>query len=68
VSYNFDLVEFPSEEAAGFSVFYKNPSGEIFQTYSTYARGVEMVHGTYHLLTSYPRAGTRSVRRNQQSW
>jgi predicted dithiol-disulfide oxidoreductase (DUF899 family) len=39
VAYNFDLVEFPSAEAPGISVFYKDESGSIFHTYSCYARG-----------------------------
>jgi predicted dithiol-disulfide oxidoreductase (DUF899 family) len=32
VEYNFGLVEFPSAEAPGISVFYKNKSGTIFHT------------------------------------
>jgi len=34
VNYNFDLVEFPSAEAPGISVFYKDEDGNIFHTYS----------------------------------
>ena len=33
----FDLVEFPSAEAPGISVFYKDQNGSIFHTYSAYA-------------------------------
>src|SRR5438309_3497905 len=40
VSYNYDMTEFPSEEAPGASVFYKDETGGIFHTYSTYARGL----------------------------
>src|SRR5262244_364951 len=36
VNYNFGMQKFPSEEAPGLSVFYKNKNGEIFHTYSTY--------------------------------
>jgi len=50
VEYNFDLVEFPSEEAPGISVFYRDKDGNIFHTYSAYARGTETGLGTY----SYP--------------
>jgi len=39
VDYNFDLVEFPSAEAPGISIFYKDRNGSIFHTYSSYARG-----------------------------
>ena len=36
VNYNYDMVEFPSAEAPGISVFYKDKSGDIFHTYSCY--------------------------------
>src|SRR6266481_2387836 len=41
VEYNYDLVQFPSAEAPGVSVFYKDEDGNIFHTYSAYARGSE---------------------------
>src|SRR6202789_1429087 len=50
VEYNFSMTEFPSEEAPGISVFYKNKNGDIFHTYSCYARGTEVGVGTYAYL------------------
>src|SRR6267142_6404559 len=47
VNYNYTMQEFPSEEAPGFSVFYKDASGHVFHTYSTYGRGLEQLVGTY---------------------
>jgi predicted dithiol-disulfide oxidoreductase (DUF899 family) len=38
VYYNYDMSEFPSEEAPGHSAFYKDATGAIFHTYSGYAR------------------------------
>lgn len=55
VDYNYTLQEFPSEEAPGISVFYKDANGEIFHTYSTYGRGVEPAVGTYMLLDLAPK-------------
>jgi predicted dithiol-disulfide oxidoreductase (DUF899 family) len=55
VEYNFDLVEFPSAEAPGISVFYKDESGAIFHTYSAYARGSENVVNTYNYLELVPK-------------
>jgi predicted dithiol-disulfide oxidoreductase (DUF899 family) len=55
VSYNYDVVEFPSEEAPGASVFYKNEGGEIFHTYSTYARGLDLLVGAYNFLDLVPK-------------
>ena len=52
IDYNFDLVEFPSAEAPGISVFYKNKNGDVFHTYSAYARGTESVLNTYNYLES----------------
>ena len=55
VYYNYDMPEFPSEEAPGVSVFYKDPSGAVFHTYSTYARGLEMLVGAYNFLDLVPK-------------
>lgn len=42
------------EEHHGISVFYKNPAGDIFHTYSCYARGVDILCGTHNLLDLTP--------------
>lgn len=39
----------------GLSVFYRNDKGEIFHTYSTYARGLDMLVGAYHYLDLTPK-------------
>ncbi|WP_321476283.1 DUF899 domain-containing protein [uncultured Paludibaculum sp.] len=53
--YNFGMNRFPQDEAPGVSVFYKDPAGSIFHTYSAYARGVESLLGTYDLLDMTPK-------------
>jgi len=55
INYNFDLVEFPSAEAPGISIFYKDKNGEVFHTYSAYARGTENVVNTYNYLDLVPK-------------
>ena len=55
VEYNYTLEEFPSEEAPGLSVFYKNAAGQIFHTYSTFARGLESLLGAYMMLDLVPK-------------
>jgi predicted dithiol-disulfide oxidoreductase (DUF899 family) len=55
VDYNYRMESFPSEEAPGISVFYRNDAGDVFHTYSTYARGVESMMGTYRLLDLVPK-------------
>ena len=55
VDYNYTMQEFPSEEAPGISVFYKDAAGNVFHTYSTYGRGVEPLVGTYMILDMVPK-------------
>jgi len=55
VSYNYEEQEFPSEEAPGASVFFKDAQGEIFHTYSCYGRGLDILIGTYNFLDLAPK-------------
>jgi len=55
VNYNYTMQEFPSAEAPGLSVFYKDADGVVFHTYSTYGRGVELLMGTYRILDLVPK-------------
>jgi predicted dithiol-disulfide oxidoreductase (DUF899 family) len=52
--YNYEITTFPSEERPGASVFFKNEAGEVFHTYSTYGRGLDMFLGAYHFLDIAP--------------
>ncbi len=55
VDYNYTLQEFPSAEAPGLSIFFKDASGDIFHTYSTYGRGLELLMSTYRILDVVPK-------------
>ena len=55
VYYNYEMGEFPTEEAPGASVFYKNASRDIFHTYSTYGRGLDILLGAYNFLDLAPK-------------
>jgi len=55
VEYNFEMTRFPSTEAPGISVFYKDSRGDIFHTYSAYARGTETAVTTYNYLDLVPK-------------
>ncbi|HET7836925.1 MAG TPA: thioredoxin family protein [Variovorax sp.] len=55
VRYNYVTQAFPAEEAPGISVFYKDDADQVFHTYSTYGRGVEVMMGTYDLLDLTPK-------------
>ena len=53
--YNFSTTKVYGDEMPGISVFARNKAGEVFRTYSTYARGLDMVIGTYQLLDLAPK-------------
>ncbi len=48
--YNYETEELMSDEMPGLSVFYKDENGGVFHTYSTYARGLDILVGTYNFL------------------
>ena len=55
MNYNFGTAKFGGDEAPGISVFSKNEAGELFHTYSTYGRGLDMLNGAYHLMDLVPK-------------
>jgi predicted dithiol-disulfide oxidoreductase (DUF899 family) len=55
VVYNYALAEFPSGEAPGASVFYKDGANDIYHTYSAYARGLDILIGAYNFLDLAPK-------------
>ena len=44
-----------AEELPGISAFYKDDAGNVFHTYSTYGRGVELMMGAYDFLDIAPK-------------
>ena len=68
VYYNYGLRRFPTEEAPGISVFYKDDGGGIFHTYSTYGRGVEVMMGTYNLLDLMPKGRDERDVAHKMEW
>jgi len=55
VDYNYGRWRYPHEELPGVSVFCKNDGGEVFHTYSTFGRGVEVMMGAYNLMDLTPK-------------
>lgn len=66
--YNFHVGKFPVEEAPGVSVFYKNDAGEIFHTYSCYARGLDMLNGAYHYIDLTPKGRDEDDLPHTMAW
>jgi predicted dithiol-disulfide oxidoreductase (DUF899 family) len=50
VDYNFGTMRVGPGEMPGLSAFRRGDDGAIYHTYSTYARGIEMLNSAYHLL------------------
>jgi len=66
--HNFTTQPPPGSEVVGISVFYKDETGKVFHTYSTYSRGVDMVNGAYHYLDLVPKGRDEAGQRNPQFW
>jgi predicted dithiol-disulfide oxidoreductase (DUF899 family) len=66
--YNYELTTFPSDERPGASVFCKNESGEIFHTYSSYGRGLDILIGAYNLLDLAPKGRDEDGLKWSMAW
>jgi len=53
--YNYQMITPPLEDLSGRSVFYRDETGQIFHTYSSWARGGDLLLGTYNLLDLTPK-------------
>lgn len=53
-TYNYRKTSFPSTEAPGISSFYRD-GDDMFHTYSTYGRGLDIFIGAYNLLDIAPK-------------
>ncbi len=53
-------------EEKAHSIFYKDGRGDLFHTYSCYARGIEVVNGAYHFIDLLPKGRDEGI--HPQSW
>ncbi len=68
VYYNYEMMSFPPDERPGLSVFFKDANGEIFHTYSTYARGLDILIGAYNFLDFVPKGRDEAGLKHSMSW
>lgn len=66
--YNYQMIDPGIEELPGYSVFAKNETGEVFHTYSAFARGGEALLGTYALLDMTPKGRGELLNGNLTDW
>jgi predicted dithiol-disulfide oxidoreductase (DUF899 family) len=55
VEYNYRPIKTTMSELPGISVFFRDEDGAVYHTYSTYARGLDMLNGAYHMLDLVPK-------------
>lgn len=53
--YNYKMQDPGATEREGVSVFFKDPAGNLFHTYSAYARGIDLVNTAYNYLDLLPK-------------
>jgi predicted dithiol-disulfide oxidoreductase (DUF899 family) len=66
--YNYRDGAQPMEEMSGNSIFYKDETGVVFHTYSSFARGGEVMLAAYALLDMTPIGRNERIRGNLTDW
>jgi predicted dithiol-disulfide oxidoreductase (DUF899 family) len=69
VYYNFEKTPAPPvEEFPGLSVFAKDESGDVYHTYSTYARGLDALIGAYQFIDLTPKGRDEDGLAHSMAW
>jgi predicted dithiol-disulfide oxidoreductase (DUF899 family) len=66
--YNYRLGSAGLPDREGTSVFYKDENGDVFHTYSAFARGIDMVNGAYQFLDLVPKGRDEAGHDFTQYW
>lgn len=67
-TYNYSPLAGGPSDRQGVSVFFRDEEGTIFHTYSCYARGAEVLNGTYHFLDLVPLGRNEEGLPSTMSW
>jgi predicted dithiol-disulfide oxidoreductase (DUF899 family) len=68
IDYNFGTWPHAYEEWPGVSAFIKDDAGDVFHTYSTYGRGVEVMMHTYAMLDLMPKGRDEKDVEHKMEW
>lgn len=68
IEYNFRKTPYFIDELVGVSVFAKDEQGDIFHTYSTYSRGVDMLNGAYNYIDLTPKGRDEHGEAQNMGW
>jgi predicted dithiol-disulfide oxidoreductase (DUF899 family) len=67
-TYNYERYPDRMPDKPGFSVFFKDATGTIFHTYSTYARGIDPMNVAFQLLDLVPKGRDEQGLPHPMSW
>lgn len=69
LTYNYaEMGGTPTEELPGISAFFRDPDDEVFHTYSSYARGLDMLVGAYNYIDIAPLGRNEAGLAHSMSW
>jgi predicted dithiol-disulfide oxidoreductase (DUF899 family) len=66
--YNYETQDPGATDHSSVSVFAQDGNGTVFHTYSSYARGVDMLNGAYHYLDIVPKGRNEAGNDGTQFW
>ena len=66
--YNYEPRDVGIDELSGRSVFYRDEAGNVFHTYSSFARGGEIGLGGYAVLDITPKGRNETINGNMTDW
>jgi predicted dithiol-disulfide oxidoreductase (DUF899 family) len=68
LEYNYGKREIDSPELPGVSVFYRDTEGRVFHTYSSYARGIDILNTAYNYLDLVPKGRDEAGLEFSMAW
>src|SRR5262245_47137491 len=68
IYYNYQNINMKISDREGLSTFYKDPDGAVFHTYSTYARGIDLLNSPYNVLDLCHQRGDEKNVEFSQEW
>ena len=68
IEYNYRNIEYIIDELVGVSVFVKDEAGEVYHSYSTYSRGVDMLNGAYNYIDLTPKGRDETGPAENMGW
>ena len=66
--YNYANAKIGIDEMPGISIFYKDDAGDVFHTYSAFARGTEIFGGIFGYLDAMPKGRNETINGNLTDW